>query len=1688
MRLFVTICCILTFSLTAFSQGQLICDDAITIECNFSNGQSFNYYGSTVGGTNSIESHDCVNFSSSGPDQKLVIPFWYGFDVSTLTVELKDMDEDLDLFIGYGCNTDCADYSINEGTSDETVTIEVSNGGGSIWVFIDGYDGAESNYTLEIHSNCADIYNTWEVTCGNQNAVDWQCSTGTLNGSLDFAQYWPLPAQKEVYECANGTSYSFPALEDVYAFSASTAGQINVSLNEYSDHEIFLFECVLAHVFDPVSGFFYWIEQPVCIAGGGQSIQYNAPSPGSYYLVVDAPVTGGYYELNIYTPDCPELACDCNPVWGETIRCEKFENYPVNNGIVNDFWYWNYYYNESPTDANVTTNNPRTGLNSLEISESNNSDVALDLGKPDQGLYRLEWWMSASNSALVELYHEHDPNNSDNNNLAAYLDFNGNGQGNLYIGSQGSVASFNYPVGPYFLCVFLIDNYGDHAECWINGMRVYEWNFSASGSSIPSLEIDAIDFYHNNGTYDVDDICFSRVDCDYPYPVLCSDNYDPVCVAGEEITNQCHARCLGYTEYEWEEGSCNPTCSDCGNCFWYHHDPDENSKIYFQNEYCTETGPYYATETNEHSRNISYVWEITDHEGNQATVNYLEGTNANSANPVCYFPVPGTYTVCQSVFASVDDPLIDEQVFYCCLEITILPSPCSASPVPHLAASGINGTFSFQAQAESADNVHYNWEFPAEAYNIDTNGNLASCQLPEGCYTVCVYVTNPCGVSSYCVSVCSYSNECGPAPGFTPTIAPIINAQTVSFHGVPADADEYTWEIPTGEADFISGSSSSNDPIIEFFGTGSYHVCLTLRYGCHTICICFTVKMGCCYDPCWGHKPAPGWWDYTVSENETSFSVNTSTNQEYAIEWDFGDGSQGFGLNPNHTYGGAGSYLVCCTITNYFGCSYTICKWIYVPGVPCQPGDFPVSGYDFTVSGNTISFNNTSIGGDSYTWDFGDGSEGSTDPDPSHTYQAPGEYVVCLTVVNECGMSTCCYVITIGQYCPYAFFEIDIEVNSNEDGVLFSGIPSNYQEVSIDYGNGETAFFNGGSIPDYIYPTDGVYLVCITIEMECYSFTFCKTILINFCNIPPPMCAYTYTISQTEPGTVHFTNASSNASAYSWNFGDSSPDVDAEDPIHQFNPGTYTVCLTATNDCASDTYCQTIVIEEVSNSSPWTKPPATSKTHTIIVPGTILSDIDGLSLAEGDQVSVWYTHNGTEKLGGLINFANTGSAISAYGNDESGSDKNGFDEGEFFRFRVWKQNLDQVFEVSAEFEPAGGPLVTHTDHFATNGISQLKSLTAQTTAEIRIPLSRGWNIISSNVIPENSDMVDVFSSIKEKTIIVKDSEGKVYIPSLNLNAISDWDVRYGYQVKVTENVELVIRGTKVDPQQMPVPMSKTWQIISYLCDAPSRMADELGSISANTILVKNGPDIYIPGTPIGQNICMEPGKGYWLKTTDPGNVQLSYPCGSSCPGPIQERTFEEEMLDLNTGETATLLIDPQIIGQAQEVSFIEVFTKTGLLVGRALYRHEPAALALWGDDATTPFQEGACTGTPLRIVLSNQFGEAIEEAEFEEIEFSPNSIHTLQRKRSQDVPEFRILPNPASRKCVIQRYADEAGEMTRLQIYSLNGKHVYETRMQPGQLQIDIDLERLRLAPGIYLVRMESQGQSRTRKLLVQAR
>lgn len=152
---------------------------------------------------------------------------------------------------------------------------------------------------------------------------------------------------------------------------------------------------------------------------------------------------------------------------------------------------------------------------------------------------------------------------------------------------------------------------------------------------------------------------------------------------------------------------------------------------------------------------------------------------------------------------------------------------------------------------------------------------------------------------------------------------------------------------------------------------------------------------------------------YTFVNSSTATKPFTDT----SFIWDFGDGTRigPIGQLPDqqHTFAAPGVYPVRLILNDTSYCNFPDSLEVMVRISPLIKAQFetPATG----CAPYEAVFNNTSLGGQTFIWDFGDGST-SSEVNPTHLYQTPGTYTIMLTATdpNTCNVTDdTTYTITV---------------------------------------------------------------------------------------------------------------------------------------------------------------------------------------------------------------------------------------------------------------------------------------------------------------------------------------------------------------------------------------------------------------------------------------------------------------------------------------------------------------------------------------------------------------------------------------------------------------------------------------------------------------------------------------------------
>ena len=226
-------------------------------------------------------------------------------------------------------------------------------------------------------------------------------------------------------------------------------------------------------------------------------------------------------------------------------------------------------------------------------------------------------------------------------------------------------------------------------------------------------------------------------------------------------------------------------------------------------------------------------------------------------------------------------------------------------------------------------------------------------------------------------------------------------------------------------------------------------------------------------------------------------NTTTSTIPVYipaSFLWDFGDGSplvrSGFS-NQQHTYAAVGTYNVKLVVNNTVFCNApdSVIKQVRLAVTVKAKFETPAKGCKPYLA----AFNNTSLGGTDFKWDFGDRST-STLTEPTHLYPAAGVYNIKLIATDT---STCnkidstSYTITVYDN-PLASFAAAPNPSPDNTPVQFKNLSVDAISYSWDFGDGQTSTEIN---PLYQFSATGTYNVCLqAINATGCIDTFCMDV------------------------------------------------------------------------------------------------------------------------------------------------------------------------------------------------------------------------------------------------------------------------------------------------------------------------------------------------------------------------------------------------------------------------------------------------------------------------------------------------------------------------------------------------------------------------------------------------------------------
>ena len=211
--------------------------------------------------------------------------------------------------------------------------------------------------------------------------------------------------------------------------------------------------------------------------------------------------------------------------------------------------------------------------------------------------------------------------------------------------------------------------------------------------------------------------------------------------------------------------------------------------------------------------------------------------------------------------------------------------------------------------------------------------------------------------------------------------------------------------------------------------------------------------------------------------------------------------------------------------------------------------------------------------------------------------------------------------------------------------------------------------------------------------------------------------------------------------------------------------------------------------------------------------------------------------------------------------------------------------------------------------------------TVYTDIIIDIP-ANAYKLISYNHIPKYTNAPQLYSSL-EALRIVKDEDGKVYIPPFSINTLGNVNIRKAYYVYSETADGLVYNGIAINPEDWTITIkARRWNWIGYLLEneVPTELAFPEELIENIKIVKTSDGRMWVPEFNVNTIINFEPGLGYMVAMNNDvlNDIQFTYQYPQGKSGVKSSISVTNQFLETNhfdyvrTGLPYNILIEPKI--------------------------------------------------------------------------------------------------------------------------------------------------------------------------------
>lgn len=402
--------------------------------------------------------------------------------------------------------------------------------------------------------------------------------------------------------------------------------------------------------------------------------------------------------------------------------------------------------------------------------------------------------------------------------------------------------------------------------------------------------------------------------------------------------------------------------------------------------------------------------------------------------------------------------------------------------------------------------------------------------------------------------------------------------------------------------------------------------------------------------------------------------------------------------------------------------------------------------------------------------------------------------------------------------------------------------------------------------------------------------------------------------------------------------------------------------------------------------------------------------------------------------------------------------------------------------------------------------SEIKEITVFNGIQ-QIPLYKGWSMISSYLEPLEGNMETVMlGPVTDQDLVVMINEsGKIYWPPENINMIGNWNQLAAYQLFMTNENEIVIKGNI--QENNGILLHSGFNYLPVITNVETDIEDAFENPSTDIKIIFNHHtnQVYWPDGGIYTLNSLRAGEGYIASMKGDAIATFNdYDLSSTTPAAPKSIMVDEGPWHIQqTGTTHLISINKAAIESLGEISYIGAFTGDGTCAGQACIAATPGnvLLTVYGMDSFSPtngsFQlneymsfKGFDPKDAMEIPLTAGFNPAFPNSDGL---FTANGMSMITEFKDESTGIGRngsfgnigIYPNPARDvlHIVVPPNQTTPGALPGLNatLYASDGRPVKTIQITGTKTNVDIS----DMKPGVYLLSIQSSGSKVVKQVII---